>query len=139
MDGGQGRLAVGGTGGWSGLGHDQGGEKGEETEGVLGSCSPQAERGSKVAGGGPQWRPAAASRCGGAPVLPRPREEAEEARLDVAELLAGAISPIEASMRRIERWPAVNHGGAGGDRCCSGGAGAAAGRFRRRRAAVQGG
>jgi hypothetical protein len=51
---------------------------------------------------------AAASRGGGAPVLPRSREEAEEARLDVAELRAVAISPIEASMRRIGRWPAAD-------------------------------
>jgi hypothetical protein len=97
MDGGQGGLVVSGAGGWSGLGHVQGGEKREEIEGVLGSCSPRAERGSKVAGGGPPWRPAAASRGGDAPVLPRPREEAEEARFDVAELRAVAVSPIAAS------------------------------------------
>jgi hypothetical protein len=53
MDGGQRGQAVGGAGGWSGLGLVQGGEKGEETEGLLGRCSPRAERGGKVASGEP--------------------------------------------------------------------------------------
>jgi hypothetical protein len=77
MDGGQGGLAVGGAGGWSGLEHVQGGEKGEETEGVLGRCSPQADRGGKVAGGGPQRRPTLELGGGGAPVEFRQLEVAE--------------------------------------------------------------
>jgi hypothetical protein len=64
-----------------------------------------------VAGGGPPWRPAVASRGGDAPVLPQPREEVEEARLDVAKLRPVAVSPIAASTRRIERWPALASGG----------------------------
>jgi hypothetical protein len=48
MDGGQGGLAIGGAGGWSGHGLDQRGEKGEEIEGMLGRCSPRAERGGTV-------------------------------------------------------------------------------------------
>jgi hypothetical protein len=52
-----------------------------------------------------------ASRGGDAPVLPRPWEEAEEARLDVAELRPVTVSPIATSTRRIERWPALASGG----------------------------
>jgi hypothetical protein len=91
MDGGQGGLVVRGADGWSGLEHVQDGEKGEERQEDLCGCSPSAGADHKVVGGEPQQRSAAASRGGGAPVLPRPREEAEEARLDVAELLAGSI------------------------------------------------
>jgi hypothetical protein len=52
------------------------------------------------------WRLARAPMGGGAPVPPRRWGAFEAARLYVAKLLAGAASLIEASMRRIERWPA---------------------------------
>jgi hypothetical protein len=52
------------------------------------------------------WRLARAPLGGGAPVPPKRCGAVEAARLDVAKLLAGAVSPIEASMCRIERWQA---------------------------------
>jgi hypothetical protein len=101
MDGGQGGLAVGGAGDWSGLGFVQGGEKGEETEGVLGSCSPRAERGGKMAGGGPQRWPAVELSGGGAPVEFRQLEVAERVRLGAAMLVAASTSPADPPSRRI--------------------------------------
>jgi hypothetical protein len=70
MDSGQGGLSVGGAGGWSCHGLDQGGEKGEETEGMMGTCSPRAGgvRGERPDGGEFGW-PVAVLGGGGAPVI----------------------------------------------------------------------
>jgi hypothetical protein len=76
-------------------------------------CSPWAESDGRMARGGAQQRPAAVSRGGGAPVLNSRREGAPRTRLDVAQPRAVAVSPIDASMRRIERWPELQGGGGG--------------------------
>jgi hypothetical protein len=107
MYGGQRVQAVGGVSGWCGLGLVQGGENGEETEGLLGRCSPWAERGGKVAGGGPRWRPMMVLGGGGALVAGSRREDAPRTRLGVAQLPVVAAPPIDAHPHRIAGWPAA--------------------------------
>jgi hypothetical protein len=58
----------------------------EETEGDSRACLPWRGRDGKVVVGGTLGRRARSHGGGGAPVLPWPREEAEGARVDVAEL-----------------------------------------------------
>jgi hypothetical protein len=53
--------AVGGAGDWNGYGLGQGGEKGEEIEGMLGRCSPRHRRG-EAAGNPRQPKTGAAAR-----------------------------------------------------------------------------
>jgi hypothetical protein len=107
MDGRQGGLAVGGASGWSGHGLDQGGEKGEEIEGSSETCSPRAEKGSKVAGGGPQRRPTVVVRSGGALVAGSRRETAEEAWIGTAKLSALTTCSNGTPQPRFARRPAV--------------------------------
>jgi hypothetical protein len=63
------------------------GEKWVEVAGNSETYSPWRGRDSRVAVGGMQWRPAAVSRGGGAPVHFRPWEEAEEIQLSEAKLV----------------------------------------------------
>jgi hypothetical protein len=86
----------------------------EEREGNSWDCSPWTDFIGRMACGGAHGNSRRSNGGASFPATDSRREGAPRTRLIVAQLRAVAVSPIDASMRRIERWPAVSSAWLGG-------------------------
>jgi hypothetical protein len=85
-----------------------------EREGNSWDCSPWTDFIGRMACGGVHGNRRRSNGGGSFPATDSRREGAPWTRLDVAQLRAVAVSPIDASMRRIERWQAASSARLGG-------------------------